>query len=336
MGIHEVAARFFQSLMAGSWVPEYLARRGFDDAVQQDWRAGYAPAGRDALTRHLRAAGYPDPLIVASGLARRSRRGFLTDTFRDRAVLPIRSARGGIVAFIGRAGEHAGPDSPRYLNSPATILFEKSLLLFGLWEARPALAAGAVPVIAEGPFDVLAIAVAGRGRFAPVAPCGTALTWAQAGALGQAAGGGAGGVLTAFDADEAGRRAAVRAYRLLSQFPWQARAVRLPPGNDPAQLLAEHGAAALAAALAQATVPLADLVIDAELGRWGRWLRSGEGRVAALRAIAPVIAAMPPPDVARQVARLADGLELDHGTVTEAVTGALSCPGCPAGSRAGR
>src|SRR5260370_35596927 len=73
VAIHEVAARFYREQLAASWAPGYLAGRGFSPAVQQHWHAGYAPAGRQALPRHLRAAGSRDPLTVPAGLARRSR-----------------------------------------------------------------------------------------------------------------------------------------------------------------------------------------------------------------------------------------------------------------------
>jgi hypothetical protein len=92
--VHDSAALFFRSQIPGSWVPGYLASRGLSPAVQQHWLAGYALAAWDTLTRHLRSAGYPDALIEAAGLARRSRRGTVIDTFRDRAMLPIRSAQG--------------------------------------------------------------------------------------------------------------------------------------------------------------------------------------------------------------------------------------------------
>ena len=173
--------------MPGSWVPGYLASRGLSAAVQDPWLAGYAPAAWDALTSHLRAAGYSDMVIEASGLARRSRRGTLIDTFRDRAMLPIRSADGTIIAFIGRAAEHADPGVPKYLNSPSTALYNKSEVLFGLWEARDALASGARPVIVEGPLDAIAVTTAGHGRYVGVAPCGTNFTAHQAAALAQAA-----------------------------------------------------------------------------------------------------------------------------------------------------
>jgi len=324
VSIHEAAAKFFRDQLPGSWVPGYLTGRGFAPAVQQRWQAGYAPASWDGLTRHLRTAGYPDSLIEAAGLARRSRRGTLIDTFRDRAMLPIRSTEGIIVAFIGRAPEHARPDVPKYLNSPRTGLYDKSEVLFGLWEARSALASGARPVIAEGPFDAIAVTTACPGRYAGLAPCGAVLTAGQAEALDRAADLRADGVLVAFDPDNAGRRAAASAYHLLTPLTGKTAEVIIPAGQDPAQILRDHGPAALAATLDSRTRPLADLVIDAEVARWSRWLPHPEGQISALRAVAPLIAAMPPAHVARQVARLADRLGLDHPAVTEVVTGALT------------
>jgi DNA primase len=328
--IHEAAQEFFRGRLSRSWVPGYLARRGFPPPVQQRWQAGYAHPSWDGLTRHLRAAGYPDTLIEAAGLAR-PRRGALTDTFRDRAMLPIRSAEGTIVAFIGRAPENARPDVPKYLNSPATGLYDKSGVLFGLWQARGGLASGARPVIVEGPFDAIAVTTACPGRYAGVAPCGAVFTARQAAVLEHAAGLRATGVLIAFDADKAGRRAAVKAYHLLSALTSSTTAVMFPAGQDPAQILHDHGPAALAQMIGSRTRPLADLVIDAEIGRWRQWLNHPEGRISALRAAAPLIAAMPPDQVARQVACLADRLGLDHPAVTEAVTDALT--GIIAGQR---
>jgi len=323
--VHDKAAQFFRSQMPGSWAPDYLAGRGLSSAVQEHWLAGHAPAAWDALTRHLQSAGFPDTLLEAAGVARRSRRGTLIDTFRDRAMLPIRSAEGTIIAFIGRAAAHAGPDVPKYLNSPATSLYDKGETLFGLWEARDALAQGARPVIVEGPLDAIAVTTAGQGRYAGVAPCGTAFTASQVAALDGAADLRAVGITVAFDPDDAGKRAAVRAYHLLIPLTEKLAALNLPPGQDPAQILAGPGSAALAIMLADHIRPLPDLVINAEIRRWTRRrLSYAEGQIGALRAAAPLIAAMPPAHVARQVARLAAILQLDHALVTEAVSDALA------------
>ena len=320
----DAAAAFFRSRLSGSWVPGYLARRGFSPDVQLRWQAGYAPASWHSLTRHLQSLGIPDRLIEASGLARPSRRGTLIDTFRDRAILPIRTPDGTTIAFIGRALATASTGTPKYLNSPQTILYGKGSTLFGLCEARKALAAGAQPVIVEGPLDAIAVTTASQGCYAGVAPCGTAFTAAHAAALSRAADLPARGVLVAFDPDRAGHAAAVRAYQILSPLTPQLTAVALPKDSDPASLLADHGPARLSTTLTDCRHPLADLVTDAELQQWDRWLTYADGRISALRAVAPLIAAMPPDHVARQVARLSARLDLDHATVTEAVTDALS------------
>jgi DNA primase len=263
-------------------------------------------------------------LIEQSGLGRRSRRGDLIDTFRDRAMFPVRSANGALAGFIGRAPKHAAPGVPKYLNSPASCLYDKGTLLFGLWEARDALAAGARPVIVEGPLDAIAVTTSGEGHFASVAPCGTALTMPHVSALARAVDLRSAGVLVAFDADPAGQRAAVRAYDLLSPFTGNVDIVDFQPGEDPAQILAGKGPANLAEILATHTRPLADIVIDGEVDRWDQWLSYAEGQINALRAAACLIAAMPPSHVARQVTRVASRLDLDHALVTEAVMNALT------------
>jgi DNA primase len=323
---NQAAAQFFRGRLAASWVPGYLTRRGFGAATQRDWQAGYAPGGWDVLTRHLRALGYPATVIQAAGLAHRSRRGTLIDTFRDRAMLPIHGPGGVIAAFIGRAPDHAPPDVPKYINSPATSLYRKREVLFGLYEARQLLAHGARPVIAEGPLDAIAITTTGAGQFAGVAPCGTALTGEHIAALARACDLRSAGAVVAFDPDTAGRKAAVTAYHLLIPHTDTVAAAVLPNGKDPAQVLYDHGPEALAQTLAENSRPLADLVIDTEVDRWSRWLGYAEGQINALRAAAPLIAAMPSAHVARQVARLAHRLGLDYPTVVEAVIDTLDQP----------
>lgn len=130
----EEAGRFFASRRPGSWVPRYLAERGFAEDIQLDWSIGYAPAGWTTLTDHLRELGFGDPAIEASGLAKRSARGTLIDVFRDRAVFPVRSLDGTIAGFTGRAGPGAGKEVPKYLNGRETALYRKGRVLFGLRE----------------------------------------------------------------------------------------------------------------------------------------------------------------------------------------------------------
>jgi DNA primase len=310
--------------MPGSWVPQYLEARGLSPAAQARWHAGYAPASWDALTRHLRALGYADELIERAGLARQSQLGSLIDVFRDRAVFPILSSGGIVTGFIGRAREERVAGAPKYLNTPRTCLYDKSTLLFGLFEAHTVLAAGARPVIVEGPFDAIAVTESGQPQHAGVASCGAALTARHVAALAQAADLGGRGAVVAFDPDAAGRRAAVRAYHLLSTFTHKIDVAEFEPGQDPAQVFAGEGPAVLARILANRARPLADVVIDHEIERWSRWTCYPEGQIHALRAAARLIAAMPPSHVGRQVSRLAARLDLDHAVVTEAVTDAVT------------
>jgi DNA primase len=177
-------------------------------------------------------------------------------------------------------------------------------------------------VIVEGPLDAVAVTAAG-GRYAGVAPCGTALTAEHLAALDAVVDLSAAGVTVAFDGDEAGRHAAVRAYHLLIGFSTEVAVVVLPPGQDPAQVVERQGPDGLAAVLGDRIRPLADWVVDAELDKWSRWLRYAEGQINALHAVAPVIAAMPAAHVARQVGRVADRLDLSHTIVTEVVCDAL-------------
>jgi len=322
--LNVLATRFYGDGMPGSWVPRYLEARGFGSAVQVRWHAGHAPATWDALTRHLRALGYPDELIERAGLARQSQRGSLIDVFRDRAVFPIRSTTGSVTGFIGRARDARIAGAPKYLNTPRTCLYDKSRLLFGLYEARAALAAGARPVIVEGPFDAIAVTAAGEQRFAGVGTCGTAVTAQHIAGLAQVTDLRAVGAIAGFDPDFAGRRAAVRAYHLLRTFTDKLDAADLEDGQDPAHIFESQGPTALAETLVGRTRPLADVVVDNEVERWSRWMCYPEGQVHALRAAARLIVAMPPSHVGRQVSRLASGLGFDHAVVTEAVTDALT------------
>jgi DNA primase len=143
----------------------------------------------------------------------------VVDRFRDRLMFPVRDPGGQrVVGFLGRALAEA-KDTPRYLNSPATALYRKGEVLYGLGAepVRRALAGGARPVLVEGPLDAIAVTAAGAGRYAGAAPCGTALTAAQVAVLDTHAGPLAErGIVAAFDHDPGGRQAALRAYELLA------------------------------------------------------------------------------------------------------------------------
>lgn len=340
---HDLAVAFYRGRLHtspdGQQARAVLADRGIDTAASAAAGLGYAPRAWTRLVEALRTAGFDDNEMVASGLAVITSRGSLVDRFRDRIVFPVTDHEGQTVALLGRAVDSTATDRhgqpvPKYLNSPDSSLYRKRELLYGLGPARPALAAGARPVLVEGPMDALAVDLAdqrgrtGGPRVVGLAPCGTALTASQVALLDRAAGGLAErGVVVAFDGDHAGRQAAVRAYELLRQTGAWPHALALPAGQDPADVLQQHGPAGLQAALRSAAgIPLADLVVDERVDRYSDQLRWPEGQLAAGRAAAKVVVTLPTEQIPRQVVRLVARLHLPAAEVTGMVVDALIDP----------
>ena len=270
--LNEQAAGFYQQAYPGSWAQSYLTDRlgGIDLSGDPRTQPGYAPAGWTTLTAHLRRHGATDEELLAAGLAKQASTGRLIDTFRDRLVLPIHH-NGQIVGFVARRNpetDHLDSTSddtakagPKYLNTRETVLFTKGGQLYGMAEHDDRLAAGAVPVLVEGPIDALAVTLASPGHVG-VAPLGTALTGTQADTLtpylDTAAGGP--GVIVATDPDLPGQLAAERDYWMLTARGGDPLHATLPDGQDPADLLRRHGPDALRQRLYQARALAATLV----------------------------------------------------------------------------
>lgn len=278
--IQSAAADWFRGHVEQRWAAAYLDKRGLTESATAA-RAGYAPSRPGQWTLlldHLRGLGYDDDAIETAGLATRSRRGDLIDRFRDRVVLPVLDNADRPIGFVGRkpAGD-TNPDNPKYLNPTSTPLYEKSRVLYGLDAAAIAkLAAGARAIIVEGPMDRLAIQLAAPD-LVPVATCGTALTEAHLDLL--AAHTSLDRVILGFDADPAGRKAALAAGRKLASRGVPAPDVEMftaPAGSDPADIVASAGAERLAAALAdpERHGTLFDLLVDERLDHYD-WSTQG-------------------------------------------------------------
>jgi len=212
---------------------DYLAGRGIAE-VAGGFCVGYAPIG-GGLVAHLKQLGFDESVQLAAGVARTGQDGRLIDVFRDRVVAVI--ADGPTIAgFVGRAVQ---PDkTPKYLNSPATELFDKGRLLFGLSEGADRLRRGGIPVLVEGPMDALAIAQY-PSDLVPVAASGTAITDRHLAALAQLVP--SKRIIVALDGDPAGRAATLAVGEKLAAAGWLARIPAAAPGTDPAQIAAEKG-----------------------------------------------------------------------------------------------
>ena len=259
----------------------YLRGRGYGTEQVGGYRLGYSPADGDVLVRSLREEQVPEEVMMAAGLAVRSRAGRLFDRFRDRVMFPIFDVRGDAVGFGARLLVGEGP---KYLNSPDSAIYQKSHLLYGLNWAKSAIVREGLAVVVEGYTDVIALSEAGRPL--AVATCGTALGESHLDLLRRFTE----RVVLMFDADEAGVEASLRGFERSVPGDLDLRVALLPAGRDPADL-ASSGETALLEAAIQASVPLLQFRIEKELERYD--LGEAEARGRAVRAVAALVARHP-------------------------------------------
>ena len=256
-GLHEAceAAQdwFVEQLggIEGAEARAYLDKRGMSDATRRAFGIGFAPDSRGKLKAALK--DFPEALLIEAGLLIQpeDRKREAYDRFRGRLMIPIRDARGRVIAFGGRI---IGQGEPKYLNSPDTPLFDKGRTLYNIDKALSASRAAGRVIVVEGYMDVIALAQAGIHEC--VAPLGTALTEHQIERLWKMAD----VPILCFDGDNAGQKAADRA--ALRALPLLAPGhslnfVTLPGGMDPDDLVKAKGAAGFEACLA-AAVPMAE------------------------------------------------------------------------------
>ncbi len=331
---HRVAEEFFREQLVtpgAAAARAFLAERGFDRSAADDFGVGYAPQGWDGLLRHLRGRGFTEAELTASGLVSQGQRG-VYDRFRGRLVWPIREVTGETVGF-GARRLYDEDQGPKYLNTPETPLYRKSHVLYGIDLAKREISREKQVVVVEGYTDVMAMHLSGVRT--AVATCGTAfgsdharivrrLVGDAGGAGGvQLAGGGSvgGEIVFTFDGDAAGQKAALRAFGEDQAFSAQTFVAVEPSGMDPCELRQARGPDAVRA-LVGSRQPLFEFVIRSTLAAHD--LSRAEGRVAALRAAAPVVSGIRDSALRPEYERLLAGwLGLDDvGAVRRAVSDA--------------
>jgi DNA primase len=249
----EEAARVFRhGLRKSAEARRYLlSDRAMAPETVTRFELGTVAAGVIKLLRR-----HKHDTLVEAGLAIEDDDGNLHDRFRHRIMIPIRNEAGSLIGFAGRSLQTRPDHTPKYINSPQTLVFHKGRELYGLNQARCEIRRARTAVVVEGCFDVMTLHEAGEQR--AVAPMGTALTADQLRRLLRHAD----TVVFAFDGDEAGRRAAAAAASLvLSEVKdgQEARFVALPVNADPDSFVRAHGIKAWEAALTQA-MPLSKLL----------------------------------------------------------------------------
>ncbi|MBM6398863.1 DNA primase [Phycicoccus sonneratiae] len=266
---------------------DFLRERGFDGAAVEHFGVGFAPGDGDALTRHLLQRGFTDDELVTGGLSGRGSRG-LYDRFRGRLVWPIRDTTGDTVGFGARRLFDDDRIAAKYLNTSETPIYKKSTVLYGLDLAKKAIRDDRRAVVVEGYTDVMAAHLSGVE--AAVATCGTAFGVEHIKILRRImrdeADQAPAKVVFTFDGDKAGQAAAMKAFGQDQRWVAQSFVAVAPDGMDPCELRLAKGDAAVAA-LVDDAVPMFEFAVRTTIRRFD--LETAEGRVQAMKAVAPII-----------------------------------------------
>jgi DNA primase len=259
----------------------YVEERGLSAESLEGFGVGYAPGYPDFLLRRLSKDFGPEILLEA-GLASRGEDGVVRDRFRGRLTFPIQDLQGRYLGFgarilpsDARAGEMA-----KYLNTAETPIYRKGEVLYNLHRARQTVARSGQVFVVEGYTDVIGLAQAGIDT--AVATCGTALGEKHFELLSRFAQ----RAVLAFDSDEAGARAAERAFAFQERYPVQAVVMIMPDGLDPAEFVAKHGPDAVLEAAGSAR-PMVEYMVRRTVERHD--LSNVEGQSAAVADALPML-----------------------------------------------
>ena len=334
---NEAALQFYIAQLttaAAEPARRFLGERGFDPAAAQHFGVGFAPKSYDALRDHLRGRGFTVDEIISAGLVSQGDRSTY-DRFRGRLMWPIRDVTGATIGFGARRllDDDKGP---KYLNTPETPIYHKSQVLYGLDLARRDISKQKQVVIVEGYTDVMACHLAGVTT--AVATCGTSfgvdhikVLRPMLGDVSGADPNANGEVVFTFDPDEAGQRAASRAFAEEQRFAAQTFVAVAPGGLDPCDLRLARGDDAIRRLVTNKR-PMFEFMIRRTLD--GHDLETVEGRVSALRAAAPVLAGIRDRSLTQGYVReLAGWLGMDMPEVRRAVDAARQRAGAASGPR---
>ena len=307
--VNELARDFFHNCLTMTRMGErgkaYFAARGIRQETIEEFQLGYAPPAWDKLSTAFLKRGIKQEFLLASGLcAERKQGGGLYDRFRGRVIIPIADERGRVVGFGGRVLDDS---TPKYLNTPETVLFNKRKLLFGLDRSHRAIQQEGRAIVVEGYMD--AISVFDAGVHNVVASLGTAFTPEHAKKLLHYAP----EICFCYDSDEAGQKATIRALSIVRDTGARVRVIVVPDGKDPDEFIRKHGADAFRA-LVEKALPLVEYRLRYVLSHTN--YDTLDGKVKALHEMMPVLAGIREAAVRSEYERrLAQTLMLDEGIV---------------------
>ncbi len=334
MEAHRVAEEFYhESLLRspeGRAARDFMRAKGFGSADCAQFMVGYAPNGGEALVAHLRSKGVTEEEMVLAGLAAKGSRG-LYDRFRGRVMWPIRSIAGDTVGFGARRLYDDDRIAAKYLNTAETPIYKKTGVLYGLDLAKKAIATERRAVVVEGYTDVMAAHLSGVGT--AVATCGTAFAPDHITILRRIlrdeAGQAPARVVFTFDGDAAGQKAAMKAFDQDQRWAAQSFVAVAEDGKDPNDLWLSGGPEAVQA-LVDGARPMFEFAVRTTLAPYDLGL--AQERVQAMRAVAPILAAVKDPALRPEYVRdVAGWMGVDPTALGVEVSHAMHAPSAPGG-----
>ena len=309
--VNEMARDFFHNCLTLTRLGEpgkaYFAGRAISAETIEEFKLGYAPQAWDKLSTAFLKRGVKQEFLLAGGLAaERQNGGGIYDRFRNRVMIPIADERGRVVGFGGRVLDDS---TPKYLNTPETVLFNKRRILFGLDRAHRAIKQAGYAIVVEGYMDAISVFSAGVKNV--VASLGTAFTAEHCKLLLRYAP----AIYFCYDSDDAGQKATIRALSIVQGTGAAVRVIVVPDGKDPDEYIRKHGAEAFQQ-LVKKALPLVEYRLQYVLKNYDH--ATLEGKVKALHAMLPVLTGIREPAVLGEyIKRLAQSLLLDEGIVRD-------------------
>ncbi len=285
---------------------EYMKRRGLNPKTIARFGIGFAEDSWHALLDHLRQKKYPEKLMLEAGLLSASGEKRY-DRFRNRVMFPIFNTRGKVIGFGGRA---LGDRGPKYLNSPESGVFSKKNNLYGLNLTRKEISSSNCAILVEGYMDL--VSLYRNGVMNTAASLGTALTEQQCALLKRYTQ----NVVLAYDADAAGRKAALRGIELLRKAGINARVLHISDGKDPDEFITRNGKEAFLKLVDQA-LPYADYLISVAREKYD--LATPAGGIGFLKEIRGLLSSLSPVEADVYIRKIAAETRISESAIRREV-----------------
>ncbi len=258
--INEAATEYYHHVLtttkAGATARDYLARRNIMPETIKGFRLGLSPDAWETIKDYLLGKGYTEAELVEAGLVVKKEEGGSYDRFRNRLMFPICDMQGQVTGFGARVLDDS---LPKYINSPQTLIFDKSSSLYGLDKAKAAIRKNASVIIVEGYMD--ALTAHQHDWQNAVGSMGTALTEKQVEGIKRLTS----NITLALDGDLAGEEATLRGKAILAHSKVEGKVISLPPGKDPDQVIKEDPA--LWRELVEQAMPIIDFAFQSVIGK---------------------------------------------------------------------